>query len=99
MNVLKLTLLNYASPYNFLLTILIQKKIEEPILNWTTDDYSLISLLTPWKKIFSNEYWTSFLNKYILPKLHAVTAKIVIDPINQKLTGLKNLFVWLEINW
>jgi hypothetical protein len=50
--------------------------------------------LQPWRKIFSIDYWKSFFNKYIIPRLKANISTIVIDQNNQKLNSIKNLLVW-----
>lgn len=75
----------------------IQKKIEECVFNWNPEDISLFLLLNPWKKIFSEEYFENFINKYIIPKLNYMTSKIEINPKNQKIDLIKILFIWSEI--
>jgi hypothetical protein len=73
---------------------IVQKKIETPILDWAIDDYSLIRILRPWSKWFTD--FKGFLNKYILPKLTAAIAKMTIAD-DQKFEPLKHLFKWNEL--
>ena len=75
----------------------IQNKIEDCILNWNPEDVSLYVLLSPWKPIFSEEYFEDFVKKFVIPKLNYMTSKIEINPKNQKIDSIKILFIWSEI--
>jgi len=76
---------------------LIQKKIEDSVLSWNPEDLSLYVLLSPWKIVFSEEYFENFINKFVLPKLNFMTSKIEINPKNQNIDSIKILFIWSEV--
>jgi tuftelin-interacting protein 11 len=81
---------------NSLITV-IQKKIEDSVINWNPEDLSLYIMLSPWKIIFTEDYFEDFINKFVLPKLNYLTSKIEINPKNQNIESIKILFIWSEI--
>ena len=67
---------------DFLIQI-IQNKFTEFVINWNTSDSSLLNLLLPWKKIFHQAFWSSFIRKYVVPKLTFRMEKLEINPSDQ----------------
>jgi tuftelin-interacting protein 11 len=75
----------------------IQDKLDKFALYWAPDDVSLISILYPWKKFFSESYWDGFFSKFIIPKLNYIVSKTEINPKDQKIESIKILFIWSEL--
>lgn len=74
----------------------IQDRLENSMLGWKPEDKKLVTVLSPWKKIFENQYWTLFMNKYITPKLSYIVSKLQVNPKNQTIEPLLILFAWKD---
>lgn len=71
--------------------------MEKYALNCSLEDLKFFSILSPWKKFFTEDYWEIFLSKFIIPKLNYIVSKIEINPKEQKIDSIKILFIWSEL--
>lgn len=74
----------------------IQDRLEKSMLDWKPEEKGLLAMISPWKKIFGQEYWNTFLNKFVLPKLTYIIYKLEVNPKNQDIQPLNVLFSWKE---
>jgi len=67
----------------------LQHKFNEIFVEWLPSDLKLKEILNPWKKIFDSNYWETFLNQLIIPKLTYHMTKLEINPKNQVINNIK----------
>ena len=61
---------------------LIEKKMQHSIKKWNihnnTESELLISMLTPWSKLFGESFWKDLYKKYFLPNFHKMFSNLYI---------------------
>lgn len=75
----------------------IRSKLGVALQAWSPQDRSARAMLTPWQTAFPEEQLVQFLLRYIIPKLQAVLAEFVINPLQQNLELWHQVWEWHEL--
>lgn len=75
----------------------IRSKLGVALQAWSPQDRSARAMLTPWQSAFPEEQLVQFLLRYIIPKLQAVLAEFVINPLQQNLELWHQVWEWHEL--
>lgn len=75
----------------------IRSKLGVALQAWSPQDRSARAMLTPWKSAFDEEQLVQFLLRHIIPKLQAVLAEFVINPLQQNLELWHQVWEWNEL--
>ncbi|CAF1339137.1 unnamed protein product [Rotaria sordida] len=65
--------------------------------NWQPSDLSAKAVLLPWQKVFKQETWNAFMNKYIVSKLISTMQQFIIDPREQILDPWHWFIAWYDM--
>ncbi|XP_064553819.1 septin-interacting protein 1 [Drosophila montana] len=75
----------------------IRSKLGVALQAWSPQDRSARAMLTPWQAAFPEEQLVQFLLRHIIPKLQAVLAELVINPLQQNLELWHQVWEWHEL--
>ncbi|XP_034100066.2 septin-interacting protein 1 [Drosophila albomicans] len=76
----------------------IRSKLGVALQAWSPQDRSARAMLTPWREAFApDEQLLQFLLRHIIPKLQAVLAEFVINPLQQNLELWHQVWEWHEL--
>ncbi|KAH8377626.1 hypothetical protein KR093_006322 [Drosophila rubida] len=75
----------------------IRSKLGVALQAWSPQDRSARAMLTPWQTAFAEEQLLQFLLRHIIPKLQAVLAEFVINPLQQNLELWHQVWEWHEL--
>ncbi|TDG40988.1 hypothetical protein AWZ03_012588 [Drosophila navojoa] len=75
----------------------IRNKLGVALQAWSPQDRSARAMLTPWQSAFPEEQLVQFLLRHIIPKLQAVLAEFVINPLQQNLELWHQVWEWHEL--
>ncbi|KAM8716623.1 hypothetical protein ACLKA7_003495 [Drosophila subpalustris] len=75
----------------------IRSKLGAALQAWSPQDRSARAMLTPWQSAFAEEQLVQFLLRHIIPKLQAVLAEFVINPLQQNLELWHQVWEWHEL--
>ncbi|KAH8262818.1 hypothetical protein KR044_000592 [Drosophila immigrans] len=75
----------------------IRSKLGVALQAWSPQDRSARAMLTPWQAAFAEEQLVQFLLRHIIPKLQAVLAEFVINPMQQNLELWHQVWEWHEL--
>ena len=67
------------------------------LADWEAEDPSGLILVRPWKDVFKEEEFQSFLQKHIVPKLAFSLSQFVINPRDQQLESFQSVVAWRQI--
>eukprot|EP01022_Parablepharisma_sp_SALTPOND_P010938 TRINITY_DN1451_c0_g1_i1.p1 TRINITY_DN1451_c0_g1~~TRINITY_DN1451_c0_g1_i1.p1 ORF type:complete len:771 (+),score=130.36 TRINITY_DN1451_c0_g1_i1:2961-5273(+) len=73
------------------------EKIIAALKNWSPEDESAKALLEPWKPVMNEKTWSNIMRRCIIPKLTYAIKQLDINPANQKIEPLKQLFSWMGL--
>lgn len=76
---------------------IIRFKLANALINWHPSDDSAKAILMPWKNIFSQTTWDSFMITNILPKLTLALENFTIDRRMQNIEPWKWVMKWEEL--
>ncbi len=72
-------------------------KIANALKDWTPADESARLVLGPWKRVMDEKMWSSLMRRCIVPKLTYAIRGLQINPANQDIEPMKQLFAWVEL--
>ncbi|KAI1296807.1 Tuftelin-interacting protein 11 [Halotydeus destructor] len=64
--------------------LIIRQKLSVALANWHPSDSSAKVILSPWRNVFSQAVWDSFLGVNIVPKLESALSSLKVTPPNQQ---------------
>ncbi|KAL8275314.1 hypothetical protein Esti_000763 [Eimeria stiedai] len=77
-----------------LLPPLQQKLVGVLSVHWKASDRSAVSLLSPWRSVFSSSAWAELLQQGVVPQLLERLQQLQIKPQQQDLTPLRDVLAW-----
>lgn len=94
MNIILICIWSLGSRIHSHIFPLIQDKLGNALSNWHPSDRSAKLMLNPWKPALPEGVFSAFLHKHVVPKLHICMQSLVINPHQQHLGKLKNVFIF-----
>uniref|UniRef100_T1L1N0 G-patch domain-containing protein n=2 Tax=Tetranychus urticae TaxID=32264 RepID=T1L1N0_TETUR len=70
----------------------LRQKLAAALVQWHPKDRSAKMILKPWKYVFLEDIWSTFLLNNIVPKLEVILQSLVINP-HQQILDLWNWFI------
>ena len=71
---------------------LIEQKIKDSIKKWNLYDYEesqlLINLLSPWSKLFEENFWKNLYHNFFSPNIHKMFSGLYLKAISNHLNLL-----------
>ena len=78
----------------------IEQKIENSIKTWNINNSDesqlLISLLSPWTKLFGEEFWKNLYKKFFSPKIHEMFSELYLD-VHEKIENIHCIKLIFEL--
>jgi len=78
----------------------IEQKIENSIKTWNINNSDesqlLINLLSPWSKLFGEEFWKNLYKKFFSPKIHEMFSELHLD-LNEKIENIHCIKLLFEL--
>ena len=80
---------------------LIEEKIKKSIKSWNLNNYEekelLINLLSPWNKLFEENFWKDLYKKYFSPNLHKMFSDLILT-IEEKIENIYCIRLMFTLN-
>ncbi|KAL8425465.1 hypothetical protein Efla_002586 [Eimeria flavescens] len=92
-----MSLLDRAVVERELLLALQHKLVVVLSAHWKASDRSAVSLLFPWRSVFSSSMWGELLQQAVVPQLLERLQQLEIKPQQQDLTPLKDVLAWESV--
>lgn len=86
-----------TEPLNERVYPMIRDKLGVALTSWLPQDRSALAMLRPWKGVFREVDLKAFLQRHIVPKIQAVLAEVVINPLQQELEFWNQFWEWNEL--